>query len=688
VQESDGCAGIDGVTIGRFSQNLESEISRLLADLTGGSYVPLPLLRFHVPKKDGSERALNVAAVRDRVAQRAVIDVIEPTLEAEFENCSYGFRRGRSVRLALEQIQFLRDSGYTWVVEADIDDFFDTVNHQIVFDKFASVFPESPFHKLIRLWVRARIYDGRRLWTAERGLPQGQPISPVLANLYLDKFDEELNKGGRKLVRYADDFVILCKSKPLAERALRLTRKLIHQLDLSLNDEDTGVTHFNKGFSYLGAKFFLGICVVPPRRRRKTIDAGVKMPERFFTSLPILHDKLHFNPTMGLELARALSANNLEETMLSQNIQGRDFLPPATVSLCTLYVHEHGATLRYENERVEVGSYGRELLSVPIRKIEQIILFGNSQITTTVMKQCLKRRIPIFIFSGPSRLLGSIEAYSGSIELQELQIDKRKDPIFRSDLARRIVAGKIENCRRFLQRREREGADVQLGKSIDGLARMLSSLADTVELDKILGFEGASAAHYFAGYARCIDTPFAFSTRSKRPPLDPINALLSFGYTMLFQNIYALVRARGLSPYFGFVHEIAPDHPALCSDLIEEFRSPIVDSLVAAVVNRRILRADDFVYEEYRVDDDSGEGDLPEFTGPQPDALDSVRRCILKDDARRRFIAEYERRMNTEITHRGAGLRTTWRGCIDLQIGHLIKVLRGESDHYRPFEFK
>ncbi len=135
--------------------------------------------------------------------------------------------------------------------------------------------------------------------------------------------------------------------------------------------------------------------------------------------------------------------------------------------------------------------------------------------------------------------------------------------------------------------------------------------------------------------------------------------MLSFGYTLLFYNIYAIVRARGLSPYVGSLHALRQGHPALCSDLIEEFRAPIVDSLVTSLVNKRVVTAADFY---------TSDG------------------CYLTDQARRGFVSHFEKKMNTLLVHPGAGLRTTWRGCIDIQVGHYIQALRGEADAYTPIE--
>jgi CRISP-associated protein Cas1 len=693
VEESDGCAGIDGVTISRFASHLDAELARLSNDLTSDAYQPLPLLRFFVNKRNGEQRPLNVAAVRDRVAQNAVIAYIEPILEPEFENCSFGFRRGRSVRQALETIEFLRDSGYTWVVEADIDDYFDSVDHELLFGIIDKYIGPGRVTELIRQWMNARIYDGHKLWTSDMGLPQGQPVSPILANLFLDSFDEKMNLRGRKLVRYADDFVILCKSKPKAEAALRLTGDLMRDLKLSLNSDKTAVTNFSHGFSYLGATFLGEFCLVPPRKSRKE-DSGVEMPNRLFASESYLHNPYHFNPAMADGLKDALAGSDIKGTfeigtkpMETQLPESTGFAPPAIFSLCTLYIHEHGAVLKFENGRLEVVKADQELLSVPINKIEQIVLFGNSQITTAVMKNCLRRRIPILIFSGHSRFLGSIESPDAENPLiQRIQFEKLNDPDFVADIARRIVLGKIANCRSLLQRRAREVDMADLKSAISEMGNNLESLGNAVTLDEIRGYEGASAAAYFSGLAACFTEPFVFTTRTRRPPQDPINALLSFGYAMLFQNIYAIARARGLSTHVGMLHSIEQGHPALCSDLIEEFRAPIVDSLVTAVLNKRLFSEDDFFYEDHVPDDDEADPDTVDEVNVAAGGM--IRSCLLKDDARRTFVREFERRINTAVTHQEAGIKTSWRGCIDLQIGHYIKVLRGEAPHYKPVEFR
>jgi CRISPR-associated protein Cas1 len=739
VEESDGCAGIDGVTLARFAGRLEAELDRLRDELLSGAYRPLPLLRFAVPKDDGGERLLNVAAVRDRVAQHVVIGAVGPVLEAEFEACSFAYRRGRSVKEALREIERWRDAGYVWVVEADITAYFDHVDHKILWTRLGGLIGDERTLNLIRGWVAARVYDGRRLQTMRVGLPQGAPVSPLLANLYLDSFDEEVNAGGRKLVRFADDFLIMCKSRPKAEQALRLTRRLVDSLHLTLKEERTRVTNFTAGFKFLGAVFTHSFCL-PQAGRHK--EGEVRMPRRLtlLGELP----RSSFNPAMRDALVRALKdaqdgevlscwtgektgravkaavkdeltnvttksepsqpagdgagggvpAANVTtaatcappaETAVAEGDASPDgaaspFPPPALVSLRTLYVHEHGATLRCEQQRLEVVKDGEEVLSLPLHKIDQVVLFGNSQITTSAMKLCLRSGVPILLLSGGGRFLGSVESGGGqNIELQQKQFERRGDGAFALDVARRVVEGKIHNCRALLQRRGRSSAsDARVPEAVAQMERMADALARASTLDEVRGYEGAASAAYFGGLAACVGSPFVFERRTRRPPLDPVNALLSFGYTLLLQNVYALVRARGLSPYVGYLHELRQGHPALCSDLIEELRAPVVDSLITSVINKRVFTLSDFCYEE---------AEEVEGGGAQAGA-EGGRGCRLTDGARRRFIAQFERRMRAKVSHTGAGITTTWRGCIDLQVGHFVRVLRGEARHYLPMEIR
>jgi group II intron reverse transcriptase/maturase len=230
------------------------------------------LLKILVAKKNGEPRGLSVPAVRDRVAQKAALVRIEPVLEKQFEDCSFAYRKGRSIRQAVMRIKTLYEQGYRWVVGADIDAFFDTADHAILMSKVRRHLTDASLVALVENWVKAEVWDGKSLQRVGKGIPQGSALSPILANLFLDELDEAMLARGFRFIRYSDDYVILCKSREQAFECLACSKKALADLSLRLDDED--VTSFSKGFRYLGV-FFLNSLIMTPfptkKRQRKVL---------------------------------------------------------------------------------------------------------------------------------------------------------------------------------------------------------------------------------------------------------------------------------------------------------------------------------------------------------------------------------------------------------------------------------
>ncbi len=270
--ENDGCAGVDGITLEKFRKNLRVNIDKLMRELLTKSYQPLPLLQILVDKGNGEARKLSIPTVKDRVTQTAALEVIGPLLEADFEDCSYAYRKGRSVKQAVWKIREYYEDGYVWVVDADIDAFFDSVDHNILIGKVKRVVKDKDIVSLINMWIKAEVWDGKSVKTLKMGLPQGCVTSPVLANLFLDKFDEELIRNGCKLVRYSDDFVILSRKMEEAENALKLTDRILERLLLELDEVD--IVNFDHGFKFLGVTFIKSMAMVPfdkPGKKKKIL---------------------------------------------------------------------------------------------------------------------------------------------------------------------------------------------------------------------------------------------------------------------------------------------------------------------------------------------------------------------------------------------------------------------------------
>ena len=258
VKGNKGASGIDGMSIEKISENAESYLSEIATELKKGTYKPNPVKRVMIPKPDGRERPLGIPTIKDRIVQTATKIAIEPIFEADFQECSYGFRPKRSAKQALESVRKgLNNKGY-YVVDADIEKFFERVNQEKLMILIEQRISDRRILKLIRQWLEAGIMVEGTLEVSELGTSQGSVISPLLANIYLNMLDKLWGKYGKsigKLVRYADDIAIVCKNKKNADHALELMSCIIEKLDLKLHPKKTkivGMWGGKEGFDFLG----------------------------------------------------------------------------------------------------------------------------------------------------------------------------------------------------------------------------------------------------------------------------------------------------------------------------------------------------------------------------------------------------------------------------------------------------
>jgi RNA-directed DNA polymerase len=261
VRANNGAAGVDGQSIEMFAAKSEEYLAELSMALRKGSYLPQAVKRVEIPKGDGKTRPLGIPTVEDRIVQQAVRLVIEPIFEAGFRNESYGFRPGRGCKDALREVDGLIKQGYTFVVDADLAGYFDSIPHDRLMARVEAKVSDGRVLDLIRGWLKADILKGLETWTPTKGSPQGAVISPLLANIYLDPLDAFLAGRGYRMVRYADDFVILCRTLAEAEAALADVRAWVSENGLALHPEKTHVGDCRQpgqGFEFLGYRFEAG----------------------------------------------------------------------------------------------------------------------------------------------------------------------------------------------------------------------------------------------------------------------------------------------------------------------------------------------------------------------------------------------------------------------------------------------
>jgi RNA-directed DNA polymerase len=257
VASNKGAPGVDHVTVDEFSRQVPENIWQLSDSLKAGTYKPQAIRRTHIPKPGTNEtRPLGIPTVRDRIVQAAVVNVIEPIFERDFAEQSYGFRPGRGCKDALRRVDQLLKAGYAHVVDADLKGYFDSIPHEGLMNRLKEKIADGTLLSLIESFLKAGIVEDLEVWTPEQGAPQGAVLSPLLSNIYLDPLDHLMERSGFEMVRYADDFVILCRTADDAARALELVRQWVAGNGLTLHPTKTRIVDSREeSFAFLGYEF-------------------------------------------------------------------------------------------------------------------------------------------------------------------------------------------------------------------------------------------------------------------------------------------------------------------------------------------------------------------------------------------------------------------------------------------------
>ena len=252
VRSNKGAAGCDGQTVAQFARHAQENLARLHEQLRTKTYRPQAVKRVEIPKAGGGKRALGIPTVRDRIVQQAVLQILSPIFEEQFSPRSHGFRSGRGCETALDVVDRALRHGYEFVVDADISQFFDNVDHELLLDQMNEQVADGSVLKLVRAFLKSGVLMGGDWAPTEVGTPQGGPLSPLLANIYLHPFDVAMQAAGFGVVRYADDFVIFVRSSEAASKALETAREVLWGLKLRLHPEKTRIAAIDEGFDFLG----------------------------------------------------------------------------------------------------------------------------------------------------------------------------------------------------------------------------------------------------------------------------------------------------------------------------------------------------------------------------------------------------------------------------------------------------
>jgi len=514
-----------------FDEDTFSE--RLYQEIVADTYTPAPNRAFLIKKKDGTQRLVEQLEFKDLIVQQYLLRTITEPFERIFAEGSIGFRKGISRARAVQAVNEAIKQGYRYVVESDIEDFFPSVDHAILSRLLDFYLPEKDH--LVRSLLEKSARNGFVLngvfHERRRGLAQGSPLSPILANLYLDSFDEFVMHWNVKMIRYADDFIIMTRTREEAEEILSKTESFLCEIGLKLKKAKTAIKPIKEGFSFLGMRFTKSEVVVAPEEEYRRL----KKP---------------------------------------------------------LYVSEPYLFLSLNGEAVDIKKQGTLQETIPLRRISEIIVMERAALSTALVRKCTESNIPLTITLDSGYYITTIKP--DSKQYHDISFAHASKYYSLSDteilsIAKEIAACKLGNYISMFKQRYAP----ELNQALGEIESFINRIHQAADIHQVRGLEGAAARVTYQTLNLFIDDPTFHLRKRQRKNPDRINSLLNYGYYLLFSRINATLRALGLNPYLGFLHSPEDNFESLVCDIQELFRARI-DRFIIRLINLKVIKGDDF----------------------------------------------------------------------------------------------
>lgn len=646
--------GADGVEKDAFLDGFGAAVPRLRKRLSSGRVEAAPLRGVLLRRDDGKIRGLAVPTIEDRFLQRAVMESIGPSVDRLLHATSYAWRPGRSHHgAAARTATVLRDESRV-VLEADVRSFFDRVDWDLLQARVDGHLGPDPIIDVIGRWVRAPVAWGGQRLTRTRGLPQGAPIAPMLANLYLDELDAALMPHDLELVRFGDDFVVLCRSQADAARARHIVEEALAHLRLELAPEKTAIATSSEGFRFLGHLFCQGLVIESPNEKvpTKLLDA-----RSLSASDAAALARGAVDSSWAAEALSAIASGELSDEPSTSGWRA-PFVVPSRSRRPVILV-DPGVSASATERTLRVWRDGRLIDEIAWSRIGEICVVGGRYLHPSVLRRSLAQRIPIAFYTRSGRAEGFVlpDRARSPGPLARLQWAWHGDESERLRVATPLVEAKIHNLR--LLARHQSGSTTEL-------RRVLEQCADGAEraqnLGSLRGIEGRAAHAYFARWNEWLADRFDFPGRTGRGATDPINATLNLLYTQLFRLAWMSVTVAGLDAYLGVLHASDGRYAALAADMQEPFRF-LCDRLVLELVHRERLGPEHFQRHEKQ--------------SPP---------CRLTYDGLRLVLGEWEKKLAAPV--RFEDETRDYRSQIFAQAQRLADTIRGHETRFRPFRLK
>lgn len=630
VSSNEGSAGGDGISLRDFSVDLYANLTQLRAELLGGTYRTSAFRRVSVPKKKPGYRILSIPSVRDRVVHTCIATALTPILEPLFEDGSFGYRPNRGVVDAVGRIEAWHKRGYDVVIEADIVSYFDNVDQEILLSKLRSCIQALPGSAPVLALVETLLRDqAKALGTPGQGIVQGSPLSPLLANLYLDALDEEIDAQGVKIVRYADDFVILCKSQRKAEKVLARAIQVLKEHGLRLHEDGTRIVNFEKGFDFIGYLFLRSLAL------KKAQDPS--------------------QPARPKPVKSAVT----DEGIIELDDEGARFDPGKRV----LYLVDQSHCLKIRNRSFSVRREDdSELIAIPYRRVGRIEIGPGVAFGRPVIDLAVEAGVGLALVDGYGQRKAEVAAApakrAGTHFSQAKAVLSRERCVA---IARKLVDARIRNQRTQLMRLNRTRDRAAVGAVLDDMMRGLRKLPNQSTINELRGIEGTVTKAYWPALGALLDDGAESAFVRSRPARDPLNSAINYMTAILERDIRAAILAVGLHTGFAFLHGCRDRHDGLVYDLMEPFRAPLTEGLPVYLFNARRLRREMF-------------------------AEDAAGRIEISPDGRKAIIQGYETAVARRVNQPDRQGKLAWRAMMGHQAQTLVHaVLEEDPDRFSAY---
>jgi group II intron reverse transcriptase/maturase/CRISPR-associated endonuclease Cas1 len=647
-------SGLDEVSFRDFEKDLSLNIKSIKERILTGRYSPEPIKKIAIDKENSQEkRPIGLSSLKDKIVQRVLYDNFNPYFDKRFSNDSYAYRPDKSTLKAINRTTAYINQKYFIILKTDIENFFETIDHDILLKLLDEEIKDKKLIRLLSLFLQIGSFEKLNFETHIYGVYQGDILSPLFSNIYLNEMDKYLEDKEIKFVRYADDFVMLFHGKNDAYRELKALKIFLKTLKLKLSFKKTQIVHISDGFNFLGIEFQGKNREVVQSRLQKSLDklealaknklgfhGYIKEINYYLQGLKNYYLKiLTQNSQQYLSLQQALTNSLAHKVYLAKKskeittkkefkilleqvklqvlfdverkedeishiialgyeqyladksykdtsskiVKKKNKYAKKFANDATLHIAQPGLTLGISKNKFTIKKYGKVQNTFPVNKITRIVFEGKGfSLSTNVIKKCADNAITIDFINADATSYASLITYKSSMT----QIVNKQARLLNTpthlELAKGFIRGKAKNQLNYLKYLNKYHK--LLDKQIDSLEISIVKMKSSTSVSELMGYEGSISASYWDAIKLILEVPF--TKRITYGARDIVNSSLNYGYAFLYGKVqHSLVHA-GLNLNISFLHSLDEKKPTLTYDMIEEFRTFVVDRTIVSMLNK------------------------------------------------------------------------------------------------------